>query len=126
METYLRNNSAYKYYENSGLFHDIIVVFGLNYSYFSMTSLIQKNHPGRYSQIKASLKYFYLVETIPLVVTLTLDIIQISIMIFIKVDVSLFTNLIEFIWILYPLLQTFGMLYLKDTKDPLSGISKLD
>ena len=37
-----------------------------------------------------------------------------------------FMEFYTFVWVIYPLAQAYGMLRLKDSKDPLQGVSKLN
>ena len=44
---------------------ELLIVIGLIYSYFSLSSLIYKHHPKRFAEIKTQMSFFFYVETIP-------------------------------------------------------------
>ena len=72
------------------------------------------------------MRYFYLIETIPLTLSVLIYIIQLILIIYGINDFDhIIFQIIGFIWVLYPLFQAYGMLKLKDSKDPLNRISKL-
>ena len=45
---------------------DILIVLGWNWQYYTTTKLIQVNFSVEYDKMKVQMKYFYLIETIPL------------------------------------------------------------
>mgnify|MGYP006117659727 CR=1 FL=1 len=59
---------------NSGFLMEIFLIIGLNYAYFTTISILRKNHGKRYDEIKVSMKFFYIIETFPLTLTVLLDI----------------------------------------------------
>ena len=49
---------------------DITTSVSLSWLYLQLTKLIQEYHPIRYETIKVSMKYFVLVEVVPLSLTI--------------------------------------------------------
>ena len=49
---------------------DSSIVVGLRFYYSSLTTLIEKYHPERYAKIRKQMLFFYLLETIPLSLTI--------------------------------------------------------
>ena len=99
------------------------MVAGLVLSYTSLTRLIQLHHPKRFAEIKLSIRYFYIFELIPLSSFILYEIIwliHIADSNFITEEiVSQFSGVYEVIWFLYPLIQAYGTIRIKDTADPL-------
>lgn len=117
-----KSNFQYLLYLNSGLLIDVAVVAGLNYSYFTAIPLIKKYHYKRFREIKVQVQFFYLIETIPLTVSFALELTAI---IFPTIN-NVVDQINTVVWCIYPILQAYGMMRLKESKDPLGGISKLD
>ena len=69
------------------------------------------------------MKYFFLVEIIPLFITVSVNCLSfiVSSDVFAHIY-SIFTVFLD----VYPLLQAYGFLRLKDSKDPLQNISQLN
>jgi hypothetical protein len=79
-----------------------LLLIGMVYYYNSLTYLIQLYHPERYDEIKYSMKYFFLIETIPLCLTVILNCLSSTVS---NEDALVFiVNTYQVIWILYPLL----------------------
>ena len=49
---------------------DSLIVIGLSSYYFSLTKLIETHHEKRYFEIKVSMRYFFLIEIVPLSLTM--------------------------------------------------------
>ena len=111
---------------NSGFAMEIFLIIGLIYAYLTTISILRKNHGKRYDEIKDSMKYFYIIEIFPLILTVLLDIYGTVYYYFNNSEIKIQLDLIRIVWSLYPLFQAYGMLSIKESKDPLSGISKLD
>jgi len=110
------------------LFTELMILIGLVYSYYQLVKLLKEYHTLRYLEVRIQLTFFMLTEIIPL----SLDIVYLVISILysstsvIPDEVHNFVNTFDaYLWTIYPVLQAFGMLVLKDSKDPISGISKL-
>jgi hypothetical protein len=50
----------------ASMFLFALLLAGMVYFYYTLASLIQQYHPQRYEEIKDSMKFFFLIETIPL------------------------------------------------------------
>ena len=109
---------------------DVFILGGLIYSYNTLTNLIKKYHPIRYEEMKKQMRLFYLVEVIPLTYNMGVCVMEIAKELSpasVPNDIYFFIYGIDyFFWYIYPLSQAYGMISLKDSKDPLQGISNLD
>ena len=75
------------------------------------------------------MRFFFVVEVVPLTIDLILNIALMGAGFGLwlgPAEQALIGQAEEFIWLVYPLLQAYGMLRLKDSRDPISGISDLD
>ena len=93
----------------------LAVVFGLLVSYYKLSNLIYIHHNERYHEFKTSFRFFFLAEFVPLcilAVFYTISLLSESL------KEEIFDTYVIF-EAMYPLFQAFGMLYLKDSKDPL-------
>ena len=74
------------------------------------------------------MRYFFMVETIPYMYELFWNTVQIFSKNLLSPQTYFFFQTLDLIFliIIYPLMQAFGMLYLKDSKDALQGISILN
>ena len=104
------------------LFLSFATISGITFSYFSLSRLIKKFHPNRYIEIHTSMLYFFLLETLPLSIDFFNNFIRVVNDIDIgfskdfKAKVGTVNN---WLWMTYPILQAIGMLYFKQSKDPL-------
>ena len=109
---------------------DFLIVFGLLHSYCSMISLMKKHHVQRYKQIRKQLMFFFLIEVTPYGMFLLQKVYSIVIKLRIISDTIVvygsFIRVCYIISLIYPMLQAIGMLFLKESSDPLQKISKLD
>ena len=82
---------------------------------------MSKYHNKRYQQVKRQMLYFLVFELIPNLVGL----IKLILMILLKKQMITLETYIKFAYFyevintFYPLLQTIGMVFLKDSSDPL-------
>ena len=60
------------------LFLSILTIAGVTFSYFSLSRLIKKYHPNRYDEIKTSMRYFFLLETLQLSIDLANNFIHVG------------------------------------------------
>ena len=111
------------------LLNDLILLPGLVLSYHSLVKQLKELHPGRYEEVKIPMRFFFLSETIPITLISVADVIKILMMVIPRNMTDYFDGfsevLKEILWYIYPLLQAYGMLRLKDSKDPIGGISAL-
>lgn len=111
------------------LIQELLLIVGLVYSYNSLTRLLKEFHLKRYKEIKSSMGYFFYVELIPLVISCIFFIFT-----FLRkatdtvpVDEYVYVVIVEVtVMLIYPFIQAYGIIHLKDSKDPISGISNLN
>ena len=93
------------------------------YSYYSLSSLIKVHHPIRYSEIKKAMRFFFIFEFFPLFITELNYIFDILNMLSTSIISTPFTygfyDIYLLVWTVYPVIQAYGLVRLKDTKDPL-------
>ena len=104
------------------------VISALIYSYRSMVFLLKGYHSQHYEDIKSGLKFFFILELTSLVIYNTFlgifSVYMFHIFTDFDADIMGYITNIEILWIsFYPLLQAFGMIFLKESSDPLQGIS---
>lgn len=104
------------------LFLSLSTILGITLSYFSLSSLIKKYHPNRYIEIKTSLSYFFLLETLPLSIDFANNFIQVGHDLKLNISTPFrdnWRNANNILWCIYPVIQAIGMLFVKESKDPL-------
>ena len=74
------------------------------------------------------MKFFFVLETIPLMIDTLNYIYHEGVRTRLIECYPVWLDIVqhEYTWIIYPLIQAFGMIFLKDSKDPLQGISDLN
>ena len=75
------------------------------------------------------MRYFFLLETLPLSIDLANNFVHVGFDI--KLGISKdcknqFVIINNWLWMIYPIVQALGMLFFKQSKDPLQSISSLD
>ena len=75
-----------RWYSIPFLFLLLLIVTALIFSYFSLSKLIQKYNPNRYDEIKSSLRYFIILETLPITVAIAKKFIKVCVVIGINVS----------------------------------------
>jgi hypothetical protein len=94
----------------------------LSYFFFKMKRQIKIHHSERYEIMKWQLWFFYIVE---IMTFSSIIVIQSMHLIGHIRDNESDDFDINILWIFYPLVQAFGMLRIKDSSDPLQGVSSL-
>jgi hypothetical protein len=86
---------------------NILILVGLSYSYTSLTHLIRIYHPTRFLEISKQMKFFFFVETTPMLVQIIFQIIDIINDLypnFLYANVFFVCYIINYIiWTIYPL-----------------------
>ena len=95
----------------------------LFYSYLTLINLIKEFHFERYNEVKKQMKFFMYVETVPLILDTCYTVLDTFKAIYPEIiSESTYYQIDQchaFVWTVYPCLQAYGMIRLKDSKDPL-------
>ena len=105
------------------IFHQVLLLAILTYSYISLKESMIKEYPLRYKDIYKSIQTFFLCEFTSYFVMLAIDIVIVADQYFDFMSSEeaglLGTFFIYVMWGIYPVFQAFCMIHLKESSDPL-------